>query len=167
MFRKLTDFYRAWTYESESTIKMFQAMKAGEFLDNPSENFRSMARLSWHITESVAELLHQAGLKEVDGIVDATKEKNDLNQLITEYQKSSDSLIIALKNHWTDEMLSEQVPMYGEQWTRGAVLSILIRHQTHHRGQLSVLIRQEGLSVPGMYGPSKEEWIAMGMKPLS
>jgi len=167
MFRQLTDFYRAWAYESESTIKMFQAIQAGHFKDNPSENFRSMARLSWHITESIAELLHHAGLKEVVGIVDASQEKNDLNKLITEYQKSSESLVLALKNQWTDEMLGEKVPMYGDHWERGAVLSILIRHQTHHRGQLSVLIRQEGLSVPGMYGPSKEEWLAMGMKPLA
>ena len=96
MFRQLTDFYRAWAYESDSTIKMFQAIQAGHLQDNPSENFRSMARLSWHITESIAELLHHAGLKEVEGIVDASQEKNDLDKLISEYQKSSESLILAL-----------------------------------------------------------------------
>ncbi|MBK7956896.1 MAG: hypothetical protein IPK03_01545 [Bacteroidetes bacterium] len=28
------------------------------------------------------------------------------------------------------------------------------------------MMRQAGLKVPGMYGPSKEEWEKMGMEPL-
>jgi uncharacterized damage-inducible protein DinB len=60
-------------------------------------------------------------------------------------------------------MLSEVIPIYGEKWPRGLTLSILIGHQTHHRGQMTVLMRQAGLPVPGVVGPSKEEWAAMGM----
>lgn len=165
MFRKLEDFYRVWAYESQSTIKMFQAIPAEHFKNSGSENIRSIARLAWHITESIAEMFHHAGL-ELNGIKDATKETNDINKLISEYKKSSDSLIAQLKSNWNDEMLDEKVNMYGENWEKGIVLSVLIRHQTHHRGQLSILIRQEGLSIPGMYGPAKEEWLAMGLNPL-
>jgi uncharacterized damage-inducible protein DinB len=46
-------------------------------------------------------------------------------------------------------------------WTEE--LSATIRHQTHHRGQLTVLMRQAGLVVPGCYGPSREEWGQYGM----
>ena len=53
--------------------------------------------------------------------------------------------------------------MYGEKWNRGTTLQILIKHQAHHRGQLTVLMRMAGLKVHGVYGPSKEEWIAYGM----
>jgi len=38
-------------------------------------------------------------------------------------------------------------------------------HQTHHRAQMTVLMRQAGLKVPGVYGPSREEWSQMGMPP--
>jgi uncharacterized damage-inducible protein DinB len=31
---------------------------------------------------------------------------------------------------------------------------------------MTVLMRQAGLPVPGLYGPSKEEWAAMGMSPM-
>ncbi|MCK4657684.1 MAG: hypothetical protein KAT85_11650, partial [candidate division Zixibacteria bacterium] len=34
----------------------------------------------------------------------------------------------------------------------------------HHRGQMTVLMRQAGLKVPGVYGPSMEEWEHFGMK---
>jgi uncharacterized damage-inducible protein DinB len=30
---------------------------------------------------------------------------------------------------------------------------------------MTVLMRQAGIKVPGIYGPSKEEWEAMGIKP--
>ena len=42
-------------------------------------------------------------------------------------------------------------------------LMTLINHQNHHRGQMTVLMRQAGLTVPGVYG-SKEEWAAAGME---
>jgi len=40
----------------------------------------------------------------------------------------------------------------------------LIQHQNHHRGQMTVLMRQAGLTVPGIYGPAKEEWGNFGME---
>ena len=45
------------------------------------------------------------------------------------------------------------------------MLSSLIRHQAHHRGQMTVLMRQAGLPVPGVYGPAREEWKAYGQEP--
>jgi uncharacterized damage-inducible protein DinB len=69
--------------------------------------------------------------------------------------------------HITCTLTGDRIPMYGEQWTRGFVLQALVAHQTHHRGQMTVLMRQAGLPVPGMYGPSKEEWAAMGMPPMA
>jgi uncharacterized damage-inducible protein DinB len=54
--------------------------------------------------------------------------------------------------------------MYGEMWKRGFTLYNLITHQIHHRGQMTVLMRQSGLKVPGFYGPSFEEWAQYGME---
>lgn len=40
----------------------------------------------------------------------------------------------------------------------GAVLrTIMLNHWYHHRGQLSVYLRQVGVSVPSIYGPSADE----------
>jgi len=56
--------------------------------------------------------------------------------------------------------------MYGEVWKNGATLFILVTHQAHHRGQMTVLMRQAGLKVIGVYGPAKEEWLQMNMEPM-
>ena len=56
--------------------------------------------------------------------------------------------------------------MYGQKWKRGLTLGILITHQIHHRGQMTVLMRQAELKVPGIYGPAYEEWAALGVPPM-
>lgn len=165
MYRKLTDFYQVWAYESESTLKLFKAIPQANFKNTGTESIRSIARLSWHITESIAEMFHHAGIS-VDGIADASKEPNDVQKLIAEYERSSKSLVEKLKEQWSDAELEDKVNMYGDQWEKGMVLCVLVRHQAHHRGQLTILMREEGLVVPGMYGPAKEEWVAMGMDPM-
>ncbi len=38
-------------------------------------------------------------------------------------------------------------------------------HSIHHRAQMIVVMRMLGLSVPGIYGPAREEWAAYGMQP--
>jgi uncharacterized damage-inducible protein DinB len=65
---------------------------------------------------------------------------------------------------WTDEMLAEDVEMYGQTFKRGFTLYMLIVHEIHHRGQMTVLMRQAELEVPGIYGPSKNEWAQYGME---
>src|SRR5688572_11889664 len=79
------------------------------------------------------------------------------------YERTARAVLDAVKSGWTDEKLTEAVPFYGRHIPAGVALEIVIRHQTHHRGQMTVLMRQAGVPVPGMYGPSKEEWAALGM----
>jgi uncharacterized damage-inducible protein DinB len=42
-------------------------------------------------------------------------------------------------------------------------LGVIVSHQIHHRAQLTIVMRLNGLKVPGVYGPSKEEWTSYGM----
>jgi uncharacterized damage-inducible protein DinB len=36
--------------------------------------------------------------------------------------------------------------------------------QADHRGQMTMLLRQADLVVPGVYGPAREDWPSMGME---
>lgn len=40
----------------------------------------------------------------------------------------------------------------------------LIKHIVHHRGQITVLMRQAGLKPAGVYGPPKEDWVHLGVE---
>lgn len=37
--------------------------------------------------------------------------------------------------------------------------------ESHHRAQMTVLMRQAGLKVPGIRGPAKEDWSQFGAEP--
>ena len=85
--------------------------------------------------------------------------------IVSAYDAVAQSLAEQIRERWTDATLPELDDMYGEKWKRGFTLAVLIRHQAHHRGQMTVLMRQAGLKVPGVYGPAREEWLGMGMQP--
>jgi len=74
-------------------------------------------------------------------------------------------LLDQIKKSWDDDTLKTEDDMYGEQWSRAMTLQALVFHQIHHRAQMTVLMREAGLDVPGVYGPARQEWAAYGMKP--
>jgi len=162
MYRKIEDFITDWSYESESTLKALRNISSDVLNKKDNENVRSIAYLTWHITVTMAEMMGKAGLQ-VSGPDEHSKPPASIGEIIAAYESSSKSVIEQVQASWKDENLGEEVNMYGENWTKGATLSILIRHQAHHRGQLTVLMRHTGLKVPGIYGPSKEEWAAFNM----
>lgn len=69
-----------------------------------------------------------------------------------------------MKSQWNDDDLKVLNNVFGQELPNGVTLSLLNQHQIHHRGQITVLMRQAGLKVPGIYGPAREEWAELGMK---
>ena len=163
MYSKVTEFIEDWEYESESTLKVFEQLTVDSLNKKFNDNVRTPGRLAWHIVTTLGEMVQRTGLK-----FDATPEDAPLpstvKEIRDEYKRSSDGMINAVKKEWKDESLLEEVNLYGQNWKKGKVLSVLVNHQTHHRGQLTVIMRFAGLKVPGVYGPSREEWTNMGMK---
>jgi uncharacterized damage-inducible protein DinB len=86
-------------------------------------------------------------------------------EITARFKEAADSLGAQVEANWTDTSLDVEDEMYGTSWTRGQTLVALVGHQAHHRGQMTVLMRQAGLRVPGVFGPSKEEWSDYGMPP--
>ncbi|MBK0402674.1 DinB family protein [Adhaeribacter sp. BT258] len=164
MYRKIEDFLSDWEYETEMTAKVFGNLKEEHLNHSFHSDNRTLGRLAWHITHTLGEMMHRAGLPVNE--MDPEPESLTLETVIAFYNRDAVAVKEAVKATWTDEELEEKVPMYGDNWSKGYILTILIRHQTHHRGQMTVLMRQAGLKVPGIYGPSKEEWIEMGMPAL-
>lgn len=164
MYRVLNDFLEDWKYESELTIKLFGNITEESKNQKVTSGGRSLGFLAWHITQSIPEMMQRTGLL-FQNFDEYEQEPEKFSDIILNYKKNSDALLLQMKNSWSDKTLDEEVNMYGENWKKGKVLSVLIIHQTHHRAQMTVLMRQAGLKVPGIYGPSKEEWAVMGMEP--
>ncbi len=162
MFRKITDFTEAFTYESQTTSKLFKNISNDVMLLKPNDNIRSIQRVIWHITITLGEMLGKAGLQ-IDCPDEHSNPPDDMDTVYNTYNNAAASVLKEVGN-WKDEQLNDKVEMYGEEWRKGIVLMVLIKHEAHHRGQLTTLMRLNGLTVTGAYGPSKEEWLAWNMQ---
>jgi uncharacterized damage-inducible protein DinB len=165
MFRKIDDFLKSWEYESQATLKVFRNLTDASLGQRVAADGRSLGFLAWHITITVSELLSRAGVP-----VRVTEDNDPVPPsaaaIADVYANCARAVVEAVPAAWTDAQLADEIPMYGDTWTKGAALVSLVMHQAHHRGQMTVLMRQAGLKVPGIYGPAKEEWAAMGMPAL-
>jgi uncharacterized damage-inducible protein DinB len=165
MFRTVADFESAWNEESGATLKILAQLTDASLDQRVTPKGRSLGFLAWHLVLTMGEMTHKAGLA-VQAPPEQTPAPEAAKEIIDTYGKAACSLAAEVKRNWPDTSLEDQIELYGEKWERRKVLSALILHQAHHRGQMTVLMRQAGLAVPGIYGPSYEEWATMGLPPM-
>lgn len=164
MLRRIEDFQKDWAYEAESTSKILRSLTDASLAQKATPDGRSLGFLGWHLTQSLGEMLGQVGLS-VDGPGQDEECPTSAAALADAYENAARSVTEQVGT-WNDETLLQEDNLYGETWARGLTLFYLIAHQAHHRGQMTVLMRMAGVPVPGVYGPSKEEWAAMGAPAL-
>ena len=165
MYHHIKDFLSDWDYESNITSKLFQNLSDESLSKEIHPNVRTLGLLSWHMTHTIQEMMGKAGLK--INIKEQLDYKNEtVKEICDTYEQAAKLLVEALNKNWTDSDLVKEDEMYGDKWKRGTTLSILIRHQAHHRGEMVALMRIAGLPVIGAYGPTKEEWAQWGMEAM-
>jgi uncharacterized damage-inducible protein DinB len=162
MTKSIQDFIDDWESESKNTFSILDTLTDASLSQIVYSDGRTIAEIAWHIVITVGEMTSATGLNIIAPEQDSSPPKV-ATDIASSYQIAANSLSEELKSKWNDAMLLEEIDMYGEKWKRGFLLDVLVKHEIHHRAQLTVLMRQAGLKVPGIYGPSKEEWEAMGM----
>lgn len=163
MFCTIAEFEKAWKYESEATLKLLGALTDASLSQAVSPADRTLGRIAWHITTSIPEMMERTGLK-LTGPEPSAPVPSTSEEITAAYATASRSLLEQIRERWSDASLDIEDEMYGEHWKRGYTVTVLLNHQTHHRGQMTVLMRQAGLRVPGVYGPAREEWSGFGME---
>ncbi len=164
MFRSLEDFAKTWSYESDATGKMLNALTDKSLTQAVCGGHRTLGRIAWHIVTTIPEMMARTGLR-FEGISFESPLPTNADEIRKAYASAAKQVDDRIRESWNDGTLAVEDDMYGEKWTRGRTLWVLITHQTHHRGQMTVLMRQAGLAVPGIYGPAKEEWGGFGAQP--
>ncbi len=162
MYHALGEFLGQWAFESAATQKLFDLLTDQSLSQESHPGGRTLGRLAWHIAQTVPEMMARTGLH-VTGVGEHDPVPASASAIASGYRAAAASLAEQISAHWTDASLAESDDMYGERWSRAQTLGALIAHQTHHRGQLTILMRQAGLPVTGVYGPAREEWSQMGM----
>jgi uncharacterized damage-inducible protein DinB len=163
MYRRVEDFQKAWQEERGSTLKILRVLTDASLTQAVTKDDRTLARLAWHLATTPGEMMERTGL-EVSGPSHDAPPPTTAGAIVAAYETASKAVADGVAA-WSDATLEVEDEMYGEKWPRGLTLRALVVHQAHHRGQMTVLMRQAGLKVPGVYGPAREEWTAFGMQP--
>ncbi|MFJ5770468.1 DinB family protein [Psychrobacillus sp. NPDC093180] len=154
MYRKVEDFIEDWTASAAGTLKVFQAITNDKLDQAIVEGHSTLGWLAWHLVGAAGAFGHFAGLQ-VPGPGQNEPVPTDISEIVQAYERAAEAFKTEAAK-LTDEMLSEEVNGFVGPTARGKLLRGLIDHQTHHRGQMTVLLRQAGLTVPGVMGPTKE-----------
>jgi len=165
MYRSVDDFLRAWSYESDMTQKLLDRITDDALPVSVDTASRSVGGLAWHLAISPTGLLSQAGM-EISGPGFQDAPATTAKEIVEAYSAGAATTAARVKAEWNDGMLADSVEMFGQTWTYGSVLSMIVLHQAHHRGQLTMAMRMAGLPIIGVYGPTREDWIAQGANPL-
>ncbi len=164
MFTSISDFLTDYESERQGTLKILAALTDESLAQSVAKDHRTIGRLAWHIVTSYPEMMGRVGL-----ILDKVSEHDPVplsaQAIHDAFAAVSAQLLDQIHANWNDATLQDVVDMYGEKWKNGFTLEVLIRHEIHHRAQMTVLMRQAGLKVPGVYGPAYEEWTAFGASP--
>ncbi len=162
MICTIAEFENLWKQESQNTQKILRQITDASLGQPAGSPTRTVGRMAWHIAATLPEMMSHVGLS-VAGPKHDDPVPARAAAIVSAYDTAARSLLEQIKKNWTDATLKIEDDLYGERWTRSATLTALIIHEIHHRGQLTVLMRLAGLKVPGIYGPAREEWAAMGM----
>lgn len=163
MFHSPIEFCTTWASESAETQKCLDRLTDESLHVSVAAEGRTIGRLAWHLLHSIHEMMGLMGLP-VPEPGDRDVPPNRAADIADAYRATAAAVDAAVRHGATEVSLTEPLAMYGETWRRAHALYVMLAHEIHHRAQLTVLMRHAGLTVPGIYGPAREEWATFGME---
>lgn len=163
MYTTVSEFVDDWTRESATSLKVERALTDASLAQKSDPEGSSLGRIAWHMAVMIGLTASAAGLQ-VNAPPRGTEPPGAAASIADAYEKAASSLKDQALARLKDEQLASEIALFGRTMKLSSALQGLIRHQVHHRGQMTVLMRSAGLIVPSVYGPTREESAAMRAK---
>lgn len=160
MFHTVEEFLQEWNQEAAGSERILNHLTDASLPQQIAEDHFKLGELGWHITHSIPVFAGQIGV-EIPFAGDHREVPTQAAVIAEAYAKTNKAFVEAVRTSLTDADMAQVRQVFGREMSIGTTLRMLIQHQTHHRGQMTVLMRQAGLIVPGIYGPSREEYAEM------
>lgn len=160
LFTSVEAFLKTWEYENGLTQGYMDVLTDASLKQAITPEHFNLGQIAWHLTTFPKAFLSQAGLQS-EGPTADLETPTSAKEISDAYRHMTTTVTDAMKSQWSDAQLAETKTFFGKQFPIGMALTALIHHQIHHRGQMNVLMRQAGLVVPSVYGPTKEQWVQM------
>jgi uncharacterized damage-inducible protein DinB len=149
--------------EAQTTRRVLERVPENQLTWRPHEKARTLGELALHVATvpgGVASLAASPSPAQVPDFIDPSPQS--ASELIPTLDQSIATAQRVLGGMDDGELLSTLRLMKGEREVfalpRVAFLrSIMLNHWYHHRGQLSVYLRELDVPIPSIYGPSADE----------
>lgn len=163
MYVTISDFIKEWNREAMLTQKILDGLTDESLKQKVYPEGRTLGRIAWHLTTNIPDYLAHFGLK-IDGGENTESIPTSAKEIAETFKNISLDAAKAIEEQWTDESLKQIQEAFGRKESNASILMGLIKHIVHHRGQVTVLMRQAGIKPFGVYGPPKEDWIQLGVE---
>ncbi|MCK1983255.1 MULTISPECIES: DinB family protein [Peribacillus] len=163
MYSTISDFIKEWNREAILTQNVLDGLTDDSLDQQVYPKGRTLGRIAWHFTTNIPDYLAHFGLK-IDRIESSENVPSSAQEIAITFKNVSAHAAKIIQQQWTDESLEQIQEAFGRQETNASILMGLIKHIVHHRGQVTVLMRQAGIKPYGVYGPPKEDWIHLGVE---
>lgn len=163
MYVTVLDFIIEWNREAMLTQNVLEGLTDESLKQQVYPEGRTLGRIAWHLTTSIPDYLAHFGLN-IDGVENAESVPTSAKEIAKTFKELNSHAAQIIEQQWTDKSLEQIQEAFGRQESNAQILMGLIKHIVHHRGQITVLMRQAGLKPFGVYGPPKEDWIHLGME---
>lgn len=163
LYVTVADFIREWNGEAHLTQQVLEGVTDDALNQKVYPEGRTLGRIAWHFTVNIPEYLAHFGLQ-VEPVPNAEHVPSSAKEIAEMFRHVSAQAAKAIEQQWSDESLKEVQIAFGREETNAQIFMGLIKHIIHHRGQLTVLMRQAGIKPFGVYGPPKEDWIQFGVE---
>jgi uncharacterized damage-inducible protein DinB len=149
--------------EAATTRRVLERVPEAQLNWKPAEKSRTLGQLAWHIAVnpgSVASLASTTPAQMPRFDVEASP--TSTSELLSTLDNSVAQAKALVGGMDDSAMTATWTLMAGDKtlmaMPRVALIrSIMLNHWYHHRGQLSVYLRQLGVPLPSIYGPSADE----------
>jgi len=151
-------------HEMASTRRVLERVPADKFSWLPHDKSMSFGKLAIHVA-NLPSLASMALQKDELNVAErrANPPKAETTQeLLDLFDKSAAEARAAIAGSSDEALFQTFTLRNGDQVIFtvpkiGALRTFFMNHLIHHRGQLTVYLRLNGVPVPGLYGPSADE----------
>ena len=163
MYVTISDFIKEWNREAMLTQNVLDGLTDESLKQQVYPEGRTLGRIAWHLTTNIPDYLTHFGLN-IDRVKNAENVPTSAKEIAETFKEVSSLVAQIIEKQWTDKSIEQIQEAFGRQESNAQILMGLIKHIVHHRGQITVLMRQAGLKPFGVYGPPKEDWIHLGVE---
>jgi uncharacterized damage-inducible protein DinB len=161
---ELERFLALWDTEAEKTASLMRALPADQYDFRPDAGGRSIGEMAWHLAEGDAYNSFGIETNSFEFVMKppGLARPRTVAELAPGYERIHADAKARLQN-LRPEDLERKIKYFdgSEMGVRDILWNGLLLHMVHHRGQLAMLCRLAGGVSPGLYGPNREEMVAL------